>query len=415
MKQLSKVFFLFISFAHLCLNVYSYDFELDGIFYVYVPSEQSVYVTHKDYEGKASYSGNVVIPSVITYNGNSISVTAIGNNAFSGCEDLESIRLPNSIISIGDYAFNGCDKMTSIVIPNSVNSIGFGAFNGCKNITSVTMSEKLEAIEGRLFSGCKSLSNIIIPDKVKYIKDYAFEDCTSLKYVCIPENVREIGSRVFNDCTNLESVVIKESENGIRCDNESFRFVYPKYVFIGRTNMKSVTTYSYYFPILSTQIKVLSIGRYVKCLKYEADFIETIYSFSEKPDQIDVEFSNASYLNSRLYVPRGSREKYLKAEGWKNFLNIIETDAADMWRGDNDFFTSGIGQENMPSLIQIENGEIHISGIKDGTLVEIYSLNGTQVGTAIVSNGKAIFYTHLPSASIAIVRVRNKSVKVVVR
>jgi hypothetical protein len=58
-------------------------------------------------------------------------VTAIGEYAFSACDNLTSIEIPNSVTTIGNMAFSGCSNLTSIIIPNSVESIGSRAFRGC--------------------------------------------------------------------------------------------------------------------------------------------------------------------------------------------------------------------------------------------------------------------------------------------
>ena len=64
------------------------------------------------YESK---SGNLIIPSTISYNGTTYSVTSIGNDAFSCCSGLTSVTIPNSVTSIGNYAFYKCSGLTSIV------------------------------------------------------------------------------------------------------------------------------------------------------------------------------------------------------------------------------------------------------------------------------------------------------------
>ena len=113
---------------------YAHDFEVDGIYYNKNADETSVTVTYRGnsyYEYYDEYSGNVVIPSSVTYSGNTYAVTSIGDEAFKNCRGLTSITIPNSVTSIGDEAFIYCSGLTSITIPNSVTSIGDRAFYGC--------------------------------------------------------------------------------------------------------------------------------------------------------------------------------------------------------------------------------------------------------------------------------------------
>ena len=64
--------------------------------------------------GVTPYSGDVVIPSTITYNGTSYDVTSISRSAFLECYDVTSVTIPSTIKKIDDDAFGGCYNMTSI-------------------------------------------------------------------------------------------------------------------------------------------------------------------------------------------------------------------------------------------------------------------------------------------------------------
>ena len=109
---------------------------------------------------------------------------SIGEYAFSGCLDLTSLIIPNSVISIDALAFYGCSGLTSITFPNSVTSIGEGAFDHCSG-----------------------LSSIIIPNSITSIGLATFQCCTSLSSVTIPNSVTSIGNNAFYGCSGLTSVV----------------------------------------------------------------------------------------------------------------------------------------------------------------------------------------------------------------
>ena len=82
--------------------------------------------------------------------------------------------------------------------------------------------------------------------------------------------------------------------------------------------------------------------------------------------------------------------------------------------------TEGItnGIANVPAsavLIQSEAGVLSVQGVDDGTQVSVYSMNGTQAGSAVSQNGQATIATNLQAGSVAIVKIGQKSVKVVMK
>lgn len=81
------------------LNAFAYDCKVDGI--CYNLSGNAATVT----QNEDSYTGAVVIPETITYNGKTYSVTSIGYGAFWGSTRLTSVAIPESVTTIGNYAF----------------------------------------------------------------------------------------------------------------------------------------------------------------------------------------------------------------------------------------------------------------------------------------------------------------------
>ncbi len=139
-------------------------------------------------------------------------VTSIGGGAFSGCEELTSIDIPDSVKEIGYGAFSFCTGLTNITIPDSVTSIGEDAFEGCTGLTSITIPGSITSLGSSVFAECEKLTSIDIPDSVTSIGDSAFEGCTSLTSITIPGSVTSIGEYAFADCTGLKKLTI---ENGV--------------------------------------------------------------------------------------------------------------------------------------------------------------------------------------------------------
>lgn len=65
--------------------------------------------------------------------------TAIPEEAFAGMENLSSVVIPDNVTEIGDGAFRGCGNLESLTL-TSVETIGAGAFDGCSNLTSITIT-----------------------------------------------------------------------------------------------------------------------------------------------------------------------------------------------------------------------------------------------------------------------------------
>ena len=171
----------------------NYDFEVDGIYYNINGNE--AYVT----SGKAKYRGEINIPTIVYHNGTAYPVTSIGNHAFSDCNGLTSVTIPNSVTYIGNEAFSSCRGLTSVTIPNSVTSIGNCAFQCCA-LTSVTIPNSVTSIGELTFCDCYALTSVTIPNSVTSIGDLAFCDCYALtsvyNYIIDPTHIT-MGNYVF--------------------------------------------------------------------------------------------------------------------------------------------------------------------------------------------------------------------------
>ena len=247
---------LFTALSLLCATIATaYDFKVGGIYYNITNStDKTVEVT----EGSSYYTGSVVIPESVEYDGITYNVTCIGSRAFMASTGLTSITIPNSVTNIGVSAFSACSNLSTITIPSSVASIGGSAFFGtawynnqpdgvvyagkvlykykgemptstsitieegtlgitesafqdCVGLTSVTIPNSVTSIGSSAFQGCTSLISMTIPNSVTSIGNYTFYNCASLTSMTIPNNVTSIGNYAFNGCTSLKDLHI---ENG---------------------------------------------------------------------------------------------------------------------------------------------------------------------------------------------------------
>ena len=115
-------------------------------------------------------------------------VTAIGSSDFYGCNNIESIELPDSLLSLGEACFNGCNKIKNFVIPDNVTEIGKIAFRWCSGLESISLPEGLLSISDRAFEGCNGLKEINIPASVNSYGSYVFISCTALTGINVDES-----------------------------------------------------------------------------------------------------------------------------------------------------------------------------------------------------------------------------------
>ena len=301
----------------------AHDIEVqnaDGktIYYNYINDGTELQVTYggSNYNSYLNeYQGNVVIPEEVTYMNRTRKVTSIGSYAFYDCSGLTSVTIPNSVTSIGDFAFYYCSGLTSVTISNSVTSIGNSAFSSCSGLTSVTIPNSVTSIGNYAFSMCSGLTSVTIPNSVTSIGNHAFRYCFGLTSVTIPNSVTSIGDEAFYDCSGLTSVTIGSG--------------------------------------------VTSIGNNA----FDGVDIPTVISLIENPFTITGKtsdyrtFSQNTFLNATLYVPKGTIGKYKATDGWKDFVFIEEG------TGGGDTPTT---QKCEKPTISYENGQLKFASATDG-------------------------------------------------
>ena len=428
--------------------------EIDGIWYNLVPKAMQAEVTSNP-NSQIKYYGNVKISASVNYEGTEYSVTSIGARAFLSCGGLTSVTIPNSVISIGENAFEYCVGLTSIIIPNSVISIGSQAFQNCSGLTSVTIPNSVTSIESYVFHKCLGLTSMTIPNSVMSIGNFAFQDCTGLTSITIPNSVTSIGVSIPNSVKDIESYAFRNCSNlaavtiGSGVDYISFN------VFANCLELADVYCYAENVPSASGNVfdgslieyatlhvpaaslnaykatspwsefgtfKTLEGEEVQKCAMPTISYNkgELIFSSETEGAEYVSEITDTDikkhYDATISLTATYNISVYAKKTGYDN--SDIAT-ATLCWI-DKDPTTEGItdGVAQIPSnavLIQNEGGTLIIQGADDGTQISIYDIDGAKKGAAIIKNGTATINTSLQSGSVAIIKIGEKSVKIIVK
>ena len=202
--------FFLTSIFLLCCSVMQAE-VIDGINYSLNSSEKTAEVR----SSSNKYSGDIIIPETVEYNGVTYNVTSIGNYAFGDCSSLTSIALPDGLTSIRTQAFAGCSSLTSIDLSDGLTSIGSFAFKGCSSLTGIDLPDGLTNIELSAFEGCSSLTSIDLPDGLTSIANQTFIHCSGLTSIDLPDGLTSIGSSAFRGCSSLTSIDLPDGVTSI--------------------------------------------------------------------------------------------------------------------------------------------------------------------------------------------------------
>ncbi len=110
------------------------------------------------------------------------------------------------VSAIGESAFQGLENITSVKLPESIGKIGSGAFAWCTGLASVNLPAGMTELAETTFYGCAALKTVSLPEGVTSVGDYAFYDCTVLNNIYLPEGVTSIGAYAFYGCSGLKKV-----------------------------------------------------------------------------------------------------------------------------------------------------------------------------------------------------------------
>lgn len=389
------------------------------------------------YYGYPKPTGNLVIPSTVTYNGITYTVKKIFSMAFCQCTGLTQVIIPGTITDIHNQAFNGCSGLTSVTIGNNVTSIGDYAFENCSGLTSVTIPISVTSIGKRVFHNCSGLTSLVWNADSCIVDgeiDLLFEGCTNLTSITIGNNVRTIGGGAFRGCTGLtmvnymgtaeqwNSIDMRNNNPNLRsCDNDPVKYSHNLYLngvlltdlvfpdtttVISRNFMYDTALNSVTIPNSVTQIGELvfqecsgltsvTLGSGVSSIGgaafYNCTGLTEIHSLSPVAPQLETGTSSYSRhgvfegvpSSIPIYIPCGSSNSYYSR--WSYFSNFIEEEgftftatSADEQQGTVQILTMPTCTSPQAVVYASANSGYHFDHWSDNSTVNPYSLTVTE-------------------------------------
>ena len=151
------------------------------------------------------------------------------------------------------------------------------------------------------------------------------------------------------------------------------------------------------------------------CILFQSVFntdLTTIVSYIDRPyiiygaDSNKRTFTKNTYLKAKLYVPKGTIEKYKSTDGWKDFVNIIEGAGE----------SSTIMNLNTNKMhIESEGNSIRISGLNSNTTIIVYNTAGHIIGSAKTQGEDIEIVTMLKKGEYGILKIGDRVVKVLMK
>ena len=347
------------------LGASAHDFEVDGFYYNITSLENlTVAVTcdsARALRDGGSYSGDIVIPRSVTWNGRTFAVNEVQEAAFAYCT-LTSLTVPETVsrlmlcdplditklviedseetldfsLAVRNQGYSKYARIEELYLGRLVNE-GYLQDFGHVGLKRVSFGEKVTEINGNMFSGCTELpAELALPEHIRVISGGAFSECTGIEVLSAPgveqvgvsafihceslrvvemPHLKVIGDRAFSNCVSLVSYEIPRGVSEIGAS-----------AFEGCTGLEAVTIPNSVLFFSRRPFAATGGGRvFAGCAALKSITVNAAVPFELNESDFDA----LTYVNATLHVPSGSEDAYRNAPVWKNFFNIDGAGATD--------------------------------------------------------------------------------------
>lgn len=279
-------------------------------------------------------------------------IEAVGGNAFYDTEKLQEINLSEGLKEIGEYAFYR-SGLRILDVPDSVEKIGNYAFSGCDHLKIVILPNHEIQAECKVFHYCEKLKKVI---NAKYLKgDSNFSDCpnlTSLSNLRI--SARKLTAGMFTP-DELQGVV-ELPEATVVVENNCFALQKTVTSIVAHENLKAIgaSAFSYMEELevvdLSrcSQLELIGNRAFEKCTKLKKVILPEDCSKLQLGESVWLDCHSLQEINLPNCVRLIPANCFLSCRNlrhirWPNRLRII---------GDQAFKFSGLEEARLPQSLQ---------------------------------------------------------------
>ena len=371
-------------------------------------------------------------------------VELLGESAFYGCENLTEVKLPSNLKKIDWCVFQYCTSLTSIEIPDLTHTIYVCAFDGCSNLKTVTLGKSVQNIQNGAFANCPAIEEIYCKAKTpptcytaynnlyaktmdtfydsyiehvtlhvpeKSIETYKTTEPWSKFKAFVPIIIPEHTLTYLVDGEVYKTYSIEEDENIIP-EPEPVRdgFAFSGWSEIPETMPAHDVTVTGTFvavPKCATPIIKYENGQLsFTCDTEDAAFISDITD-TDVTQHNSATISLTATYNISVYATKSGYDNSDVATA-----TLCWIDATPKTEG----IINGVAQiAARPVLVKTDNGFVTVEGVDERTNISICTIDGKQVGSAISQNNAATIATSIQPGSIAIVKVGEKAIKMVMK
>lgn len=379
----------------------------------------------------------LIIPGSLTYKGEVHPIRHIWNEAFAGNERIKRIVIQpgEEYIYLGDrcfgnvpftslelnrnftwqcgqayqspFKFEGDAPLATLILGDDMTAVGkYGFYYAGSRFDKVYMSDNIKSIGDYAMGDFTNITELKLPSGLEEIGQEAFKKCSKLKSLIIPASVKSIGKYAFGSCLALETLEFEGSDENIRIDDYAFDWCFHlKEITVRWKNPVPLQANTFSRPATETPAalnvpkgSVRAYGRadVWKTLSFISDGTEswphavtvsipdhaafTVYE-QVAPLNVNIQANDEWSIHSITHndtdvMPQLDTEGNYTIDGaadtTNHNLNVVFEKKTPTGIGDID---NGSDDVN----VTVTNGIIHISGMRNNTLAELYSLDGIKI------------------------------------